>query len=216
MKRDELRELADAFVAFQSSPNSAENADLADSQLAGLRSVSTDPPGGAGAWLRRTLGLALTAVGLNFGSGPAASRYLSVIDSQTAADMRGWPAQYARSWIRQNLPSLADPDLGRALVGPENHWAAHNWRQLVGESKIEASFWGPGYMRTTPKLERAMGLFVLGRSVEIDLGSQAAFSCLVAASPQLGRTSIVRHIAANGSRGMEDGIMAVDAYLASR
>ena len=61
-----------------------------------------------------------------------------------------------------------------------------------------------------------MSLFVLGRTVEIDVGPEASFSCLVAASPQLGGTSILRLVGESGARAMEAATRAVDVYLGIR
>lgn len=170
-----------------------------------------------GSWVRGLLGLSLSCVGLGYGDGVWAERFLRRVDTRSAEEMVLWDRRSARGWLRRNIASL--PGEVRALAQAKGESGQQlddvSWSQIVSSIDwASASPWGPGDPTTLHRLRRLQCMFVLTRLISVEASPHAAFSFMIGSNRALDGQSPISSVAVYSYRRFEDTLRAAEYYLA--
>lgn len=169
-----------------------------------------------GNWLRSTLGLTFTSVGLAYGDGVWAARLLNRVDTRSAGEMGDWDLRSARGWLRRNLLQIPT-ELRRATAAktePRQRLDRDFWIQIVQSLDFSnVGLWGPGVTAQPFRMYRVQALFVLTRFVAIEVGPHSAFSFMIGSNTWLAGESPLRLVAGYGTGRFEDALAAAESYL---
>jgi hypothetical protein len=169
-----------------------------------------------GAYLLNTLGLSLTSVGLSYGDGFWAKKYLQRVDTRSSQEMLEWDRRSLIAWARRNL-GLLSPEIRSAVRSKLEPNQELDDDTLGGvASSVDWSSvgrWGPGDPTSGYRLRRLKGIFLLTRLVDREVSAHAAFSFMIAGSPALSGDSPLTFVATFGRERFEEALLAAARYL---